>query len=106
MVLRKYLMKHNYKTKKNKYYSFHTLSNILRNPAYTRANKDVIGYLEDTGIEVVGQDRVNDKRAVLVYNKESKQGTMRERKDWIAAVAKHTGGVPADKWVFRIPIRN
>lgn len=97
--LRKYLIQNNYKTRKNKFYSSRTLSDILRNPAYVMANTKVVEYLEDKGIEVVGKDRINDKKAILIYNKINKKGVQRDYEDWIAAIAKHNGTISAEKWL-------
>lgn len=97
--LRKYLIQNNYKTRNGKYYSSRAISDILRNPAYVKASKDVVEYLESKGIEVAGQDRLNNKKAVLVYNKTNKNGMQNNVDEWIAAVAKHEGSISPEKWL-------
>lgn len=97
--LRKYLIQNNYKTRNDKYYSSRALSDILRNPAYVMANTKVVECLEDKGIEVAGKDRINNKKAILIYNKTNKKGIKKNYDEWIAAVAKHEGTIVADKWL-------
>lgn len=97
--LRKYLIQNNYKTRNGKYYSSRAISDILRNPAYVMANNKVVEYLEDKGIEVAGKEKLNDKKAILIYNKVNKKGIQRDYDDWIAAIAKHDGTISSDKWL-------
>ncbi len=97
--VRKYLIQNNYKTRKNKYYSSRALSDILRNTAYVMANNKVIDYLENKGIEVAGKERINNKKAILIYNKKNGKGRKNEYEDWVAAVAKHEGTIKPEKWL-------
>lgn len=97
--LRKYLIQNDIKTKKDAYFSARKLFDILRNPAYVKANEKVIQYLEKKGIIVAGLDRLNGKRAVLIYNKRNRKGLKNDEKEWIGAVAKHEGVIPTEKWL-------
>lgn len=97
--VRKYLMLNNIKTKNDKYYSLRALAAILRNPAYVKADDQVIEYLESKGIEVAGKDRINNKRGILIYNKTNNKGIQRDYDEWIAAVAKHNGIISSEKWL-------
>lgn len=65
------------------------LSLILKNPAYVKANKNVIDYLKSIDIEVIGD--VDDTHGILTYAKNTDNP--------IAAVAKHEGVIDADKWI-------
>lgn len=96
--LRKYLIKNNKRTSNDAYYSLRVLSDILRNPAYVKADSAVKNYLEGKGIAVAGIDRLNGNRAILIYNKKGKK-SKNEMGEWIAAVAKHNGYVSAEKWL-------
>ncbi|MCF6464163.1 recombinase family protein [Clostridium sp. Cult1] len=97
--LRKYLIQNDFKTRNRSYYSSRALSDILRNPAYVKANEKVVEYLESKGIEVAGQDRLNNKKGILVYNKTNKNGIQNNIDEWIAAVAKHEGSISPEKWL-------
>lgn len=97
--LRKFLIRNKYKTKRNAYFSLRVLSDILRNPAYVRANQSVVKYLEDKGIMVAGQDRINGKIAILIYNKRKSKGPKNDFNEWIGALAKHEGSISAEKWL-------
>jgi len=97
--LRKYLIQNNYKTRNGKHYSARALSDMLRNPAYVKANETVVEYLESKGIEVAGQDKINNKKAILIYNKKNGKSIKNNYEEWIAAVAKHEGSINADKWL-------
>ncbi|MBC8590656.1 recombinase family protein [Wansuia hejianensis] len=97
--VRKYLMQNDYRTKNDKYYSSRVVSDILRNPAYVQANKNVVEYLESKGISVAGKDRINTKKAILIYNKTNNKSIKNDYNEWIAAIAKHDGVISADKWL-------
>lgn len=97
--LRKYLIQNNYKTRNDAYYSSRAISDILRNPAYVKANDKVLNYLEDKGISVAGKDKVNNKKGILIYNKKNKKGLKNNFDEWIAAVAKHDGVISPNKWL-------
>ncbi len=96
--LRKYLIHNDYKTKNDAYFSGRVISDILRNPAYVKADNRVIEYLESKNINVAGKDRVNNKKGMLIYNKKNKKG-LNDFDEWIAAVAKHDGVMLPDKWL-------
>lgn len=97
--VRKYLIQNDFKTRNEKHYSSRAISDILRNPAYVKANEKVVEYLESKGIEVAGQDRLNNKKGILVYNKTNKNGIQNNVDEWIAAVAKHEGSISPEKWL-------
>jgi DNA invertase Pin-like site-specific DNA recombinase len=97
--VRKYLIQKNKKTKNKAYFSSRVISDILKNPAYAKVNSKVVEYLESKGITVVGQDRINNKRGILIYNKKNKSGIQNDPSEWIAAVAKHNGYISAEKWL-------
>ena len=97
-----YLMRHNYKTRKNGFYSLSSLKFILTNPVYVKANKDVIAYLSETGMNVSGTP--DDKHGILVYNKTKTVSgkttkDARDVTDWIAAVSRHIGVLDPQMWL-------
>ncbi|MBY6950298.1 recombinase family protein [Clostridium botulinum] len=95
--IRKYYLQNNIKTKNGSDYSLRLLADTLRNPAYVRADKNVSGYLESKGINVVGN--TNNKNGILVYNKKDKKNKQKDKSEWIAAVAKHEGIIDATRWL-------
>lgn len=97
--VRKYFIQHDKRTKKGAYFSSRVISDILRSPAYVKANKSVVEYLQGKGVSIAGQDRLNKKRAILIYNKRSKKGNVNDTEEWIGAVAKHEGYISPDKWL-------
>lgn len=96
--VRKYLIQNNYKTKNDAYYSSRVISDILRNPAYVRADLKVVEYLENKGINVAGKDRIDDNKGILIYNKTT-DSILNNKDEWIAAVAKHEGILSSEKWL-------
>lgn len=97
--VRKYLIQNDYKTKNDKYYSSRVISDILRNPAYVKADDSVVSYLENKGISIAGKDRVNNRKGILIYNKTNNKSLKNDMDEWIAAIAKHDGVIAADKWL-------
>ncbi|AKP42846.1 TPA: recombinase family protein [Clostridioides difficile] len=66
-----------------------SLSRILRNPAYVKANDEILDYLKNSGMDVVGTpDR---KCGILTYAKNTSNS--------IAAIAKHHGVIEPEIWL-------
>ena len=66
-----------------------SLSGILRNPAYVKANEDILDYLRSIGMEVVGVP--DGQCGILTYAKNTSNS--------IAAIAKHHGVIEPDVWL-------
>ena len=66
-----------------------SLSGILRNPAYVKANEDILDYLRSLGMEVVGVP--DGQCGILTYAKNTSNS--------IAAIAKHHGVIEPDMWL-------
>lgn len=66
-----------------------SLSCILRNPAYVKANEDILDYLRSLGMEVVGVP--DGQCGILTYAKNTSNS--------IAAIAKHHGVIEPDVWL-------
>lgn len=99
-----YLLQNNIKTKKGKDFTLGSIKLILTNPIYVKANQKVVNHLKTQGITVCGD--VDGKKALLTYNKttgvSNDVGTktiVKDKSEWIAAVANHKGIIPADKWL-------
>lgn len=60
---------------------------ILQNPVYVQSNQQVCDFLEKLGYEVCGDPNGN---GILRYGKSEEK---------IAAISKHKGIIPADKWL-------
>lgn len=60
---------------------------ILQNPVYVQSNQEVCNFLEKLGYEVCGDPNGN---GILRYGKGEEK---------IAAISKHKGIIPADKWL-------
>ncbi|MFV3012940.1 recombinase family protein [Clostridium botulinum] len=95
--IRKYSLQNNIKTKNGTDYSMRVLADTLRNPAYVKADKKVLKYLEAKGMNVVG--KTNNKSGILLYNKKDKNSRLKKKDEWIAAVAKHEGIIDATRWL-------
>ena len=91
-----YLLQNNLKTKLGADWNVRAVSDLLKNPTYVKADKEVIEYLSEEGITCVGKP--NGKNGILTYNK--KRGKKyRDKKEWIAAISKHEGVIEANKWL-------
>lgn len=97
--VRKYLINNNIKTKRNAYFSSSVISDILRNPAYVKADTSVIDYLESKGLEIAGKEVMGGEKAILLYNKKDKRGIKNDPDEWVAAIAKHKGHIEPEKWL-------
>lgn len=84
-----YLYKNDIKSFRNKHFSSSSLSLILRNAAYVKANDDVIQYLLSKDFQIAGiPDNIH---GILTYAKNTQSP--------IAAIANHEGVIDADSWL-------
>ena len=95
MVL-KYLLSNNFKGKNGGDFATMSISDILRNPVYVMSDEKVFDYLRKKGIHTCGESNGN---GILIYNKKTSKNKSRDVSDWVAATARHSGIIPADKWL-------
>jgi site-specific DNA recombinase len=95
MVL-KYLLSHNIKGKNGGEFATMTISDILRNPVYVMSEAKVYEYLRNKGMHTCGEPNGN---GILIYNKKNSKSKHRNVSEWVAAVSRHKGIIPADKWL-------
>lgn len=85
----KYFFTSEYKGKKNGNLDKSTLQSILRNPCYAKSSEEVMEYLSNNGMEVVGSP--DGSHGFLTYAKQSDTP--------IVSVAKHKGVIDSDRWL-------
>lgn len=94
----KYMLSNNIKTKRNKDWSKTSLRNILENPAYVKATKEVVDYFYTNGISTYGE--ADDLHGFLIYKKrKGKNGKLNAISDWIYAASSHEGIIEANDWL-------
>lgn len=95
----KYLDQNFIKTKTGKdVWNKSGIQDILVNPVYVKADKDVILYLSDLGMTVVGNP--DGKHGILTYNKKRGKAIYRDIEEWVAAIAKHEGVINTKDWLM------
>nr|WP_302416632.1 recombinase family protein [uncultured Romboutsia sp.] len=87
--LNTYFYKEGIKNFRDKYFSPSSLSLILRNAAYVKANDDVIQYLLSKDFQIAGNP--DDIHGILTYAKNTHSP--------IAAIASHEGIIDANEWL-------
>lgn len=92
----KYLLTNNIKGKNGGEFASMTIKDILRNPVYVQSNDLVLDYLRKQGMNICGTPNNN---GILVYNKRNSKFKPKDISEWIAAISKHKGIIPADKWL-------
>lgn len=85
----KYFLSSNYKGKNNGNLDKSTLQSILRNPCYAKSSEEVIKYLSNHGMDVVGTP--DSSHGFLTYAKQSATP--------IVSIAKHKGVIDSDRWL-------
>lgn len=85
----KYFLSSNYKGKNNGNLDKSTLQSILRNPCYAKSSEEVIKYLSNHDMDVVGTP--DGSHGFLTYAKQSATP--------IVSIAKHEGVIDSDKWL-------
>lgn len=87
--LHKYLNENGVKGSYDGNFSPSSVSILLRNPVYVNANEDVFNYLKSKNFDVIGSP--DNKHGILTYAKNSTKP--------IAAIANHSGVIPAKDWL-------
>ena len=99
----KYFIKNNIKSRNGKFYSLLGIKEILQNPVYCIADKDVRDYFISFDSDVCFEEReCSNKLGLLSYNKRdyTKKNVPRNSKDqWIISIGKHKGIVTGKTWV-------
>lgn len=102
--LETYLVQHDIKTKNNIDFSRFALKNILQNPVYVVADKDVYNYFSNLGVEMYAdEEKFDGKYGLMVYNKteqvKGKATNERDVQDWIISVGMHNGIISGKDWI-------
>ncbi|WP_205598612.1 recombinase family protein [Clostridium niameyense] len=92
-----YLLENNFKTKLGANWNVRSVSDVLQNPTYVKADESVFNYLKAKGITCIGNP--NNQHGILTYNKKKGQNKYRDKDEWIAAIAKHNGVIEANDWL-------
>lgn len=93
----KYLFTHQYKSKLGADFDTTKVLRILKNPLYAMADNHVKEYLQSLGMDFAGEP--DGKHGVMTYNKTKNIYIKRTTDEWIAAVGKHDGIIPAELWI-------
>ncbi|NLM43581.1 MAG: recombinase family protein [Clostridiales bacterium] len=100
-----YLLKNNIKTKNGKFFSRNSIKKILKNPIYSKADKEMLEYLNSKGYNIYAKpEDFNGENGIIAYNKtkqdgQSKKNICRDKNEWIIAVGKHEGVISGIEWV-------
>ena len=94
----KYTLQNNIKTRRNKYWSKTTLSYLISNPVYVKADESIVEYYKSLGINTYGN--VNGYNGMLIYKKrKGKTSKLRDSSEWIYAVSNHEGIIDSETWL-------
>lgn len=72
------------------------VNRILTSPIYVKSSQETHNFLKLQGINIFGEP---NGHGYLTYNKTRNIVTDRDKSEWIAAVAKHTGIINANDWL-------
>jgi len=99
----KYLIKNNIKSRTGRYYSLLGIKEILSNPVYCFADKEVREYFIKKDSDVCFDEiQCSNKLGLLSYNKRDyklKNAPRQDESEWIISIGKHKGIVTGKQWV-------
>ena len=100
-LVKAFLSKARIKTRNDKYFSEATIRDLLINPVYAAADKDLYEYFSKAGSEICGgQSEFNGSSSVMPYNREDKKKRVtRPVSQWIVALSSHAGIISGKDWV-------
>lgn len=102
--LESYLLGQGIKTRNNNNFTRFSLINILKNPVYVVADKNIKDFFESMGATIYGSNLDFDgKHGLIAYNKRlevpGKTKSLKDITEWIIAVGKHDGIISSDKFI-------
>jgi site-specific DNA recombinase len=102
--LETYMIQNDIKTRNGINFSRWGLKNILTNPVYAKADKDIYDYFKNQNVEVFNDiEDFNGKHGIMAYNKtEQKANKAKKERDiseWIISIGKHHGIVDGATWI-------
>ena len=101
--LETYCVQSNITSKNNNSLSRFALTNILTNPVYVKADKEVYEYLTENDYEIYSsEEEFNGINGIMTYNKTNcttKKNKARDTSEWIMAIGAHEGCIPSAKWL-------
>ena len=92
-----YLCRNKYKGKNGGEFSRTTVEQIIKNPVYTIADKNMYNYFSSFGTTLCGN--FNGTKGIMTYNKREKGKKENPISQWIVAVGAHEGVIPSDVWI-------
>jgi len=97
----RYLNQHNISTRKGNLFDVSSVREIIRNPVYASADKDLYDFFRDVGAEICNEESEFDGSfSVIPYNRmDKKTDTRRPMEEWLIAVSRHTGTISGNNWV-------
>lgn len=99
--LEKWLIQNNYMSKKDNYFSTATIRELLRNPVYVVADKDIYNYFITNGSEICNpKDEFTGEFSLMPYNRTDKK-TLKDKPidKWILAISHHKGIISSTEWI-------
>jgi site-specific DNA recombinase len=93
----RHLCENHYKGKNKGEFSRSTVEQIIRNPVYAISSEELFNYFTQQGSSICGNP--DNIHGIMTYNK--RKGGKKENPvcDWIIAIGKHKGIIPAEKWL-------
>ena len=73
-----------------------SVADILKNPVYVKSDSSIKEYYEGLGVNFFGEP---NGCGIMLYNKKSSNGKLRDMDEWIAAVGKHEGIISSSDWL-------
>lgn len=92
-----YLLENNIRTKLGSDWNVRSVSDLLSNPTYVKADINVFNHLNKKEIPTTGTP--DSIHGILTYNKKKGTTQYREMDEWIATIAKHEGIIDAAIWL-------
>ena len=98
------LLRRRVKTKMGKDFSRFSVKSILQNPVYMIADQDTRRYLLEKNVDLFSEaEEFDGLHGLMVYNRtdqeKGKTITYLPMTEWIVAVGKHPGLIPAKQWI-------
>lgn len=86
-------------SRSNKVFSRELVKQMIINPTYAIADKNILNYLKQQGAEVYGYENINNSNGIMAYNRRKENGSFAPIDNWIISVGDHEGIIKSSSWI-------
>lgn len=94
-----YLENHGIYSPKGKVFSRQLVKQMINNPVYCIADKEILDYFKKYGCEIYKENYIDNIKGIMPYNRRNKKGSLLSIENWIISIGDHSGLIDSHTWI-------